>query len=136
MALEDRSDSVNKGTTPDESSKASGDIRARRRTFSVQERVAIVWESHQPGVVVAQVASKYGIAENTLFAWRRIYGSRRIEEAIQEAAKRNPLVAALMTQVKVLEDLIERQSIEAERLRHQLARRERGRGADRGSDAG
>lgn len=123
MNLDDRSGATDRSATVDESTKAFAGARARRRTFSVEERVAVVWESYQPRVVVAHLARRYGIAENTIFYWRRIYGWRRIDPRIKEAARQNPVVVALMTQVKVLEDLIESQTQEEGRLRDRLAQR-------------
>ena len=87
--------------------------------------MAIVWESYQPRVLVAQLARKHGIAVNTIVVWRRIYGLRPIDHAIKEAARHNAVVVALLTQVRLLEELIESQTVEATRLRDQLARRTR-----------
>ena len=47
-----------------------GPERRRRRTPS--EKLAIVAETHEPGVTVSLVARRHGIAPNQLFTWRRL----------------------------------------------------------------
>jgi transposase len=54
---------------------------SRRRRWSGDEKAKIVAETLAPGVRVAEVAGKYSIAPNLLFAWRREAGSREQQEA-------------------------------------------------------
>ena len=46
---------------------------ARRRHLTVAEKIKIVEESKAPGCSVAQVARRYEMNANQLFAWRRQY---------------------------------------------------------------
>ncbi|MBB2983942.1 transposase-like protein [Paraburkholderia tropica] len=45
----------------------------RRRRRSVQERVAIVQETLEPGATVSAVARRHGVNPNQVFAWRKQY---------------------------------------------------------------
>jgi transposase len=44
---------------------------ARRRRWSEQDKAKIVAESLEPGVVVADVARRYGLHRNQLYDWTR-----------------------------------------------------------------
>lgn len=54
---------------------------SRRRRWSVDEKAKIVAETFAPGVRVAEVAGKYSIAPNLLFAWRREASPRERQDA-------------------------------------------------------
>jgi transposase len=54
---------------------------SRRRRWSVDEKAKIVAETFAPGVRVAEVAGKYSIAPNLLFAWRREVSPRDRQDA-------------------------------------------------------
>jgi transposase len=43
----------------------------RRRRWSDEEKLAILKETTQPGVIVAVVARRYGIGTGQLYTWRR-----------------------------------------------------------------
>jgi transposase len=45
-----------------------------RRTFTPEQRIAMVLECAQPGVSVAQIAQRNGINANLLFTWRKLHG--------------------------------------------------------------
>lgn len=45
---------------------------ARRRRWSVAEKLRIVEESFQSGETVSVVARRHGVAPNLLFRWRRL----------------------------------------------------------------
>jgi transposase len=45
-----------------------------RRTFTPEQRLAMVLECAQPGVSVAQIAQRNGINANLLFTWRKLHG--------------------------------------------------------------
>ena len=44
----------------------------RRRRWAAAEKIAIVAETHEPGVTVSLVARRHGIAPNQVFSWRRL----------------------------------------------------------------
>lgn len=44
----------------------------RRRTWSADEKAAIVAESEGPGVSVSAVARRHGLSASQLFTWRRL----------------------------------------------------------------
>lgn len=44
----------------------------RRRTWSADEKAAIVAESEGPGVAVSAVARRHGLSASQLFTWRRL----------------------------------------------------------------
>jgi transposase len=46
----------------------------RRRRWSEEDKARIVAESLEPGVVVADVARRYGIHRNQLYGWRSAFG--------------------------------------------------------------
>jgi transposase len=46
----------------------------RRRCWSEQDKARIVAESLKPGVIVAEVAWRYGIHRNQLYGWRTAFG--------------------------------------------------------------
>ena len=46
----------------------------RRRRWSEQDKARIVAESLEPGVIVADVARRYGIHRNQLYGWRSAFG--------------------------------------------------------------
>jgi len=52
-----------------------------RRTFSDDEKRAIVAESELPGATAAKVCRKHGIVTSMLFRWRVQYGLRRKPQA-------------------------------------------------------
>jgi transposase-like protein len=57
---------------------ATGDAeRQGRRTFTDEEKRAIVVESETPGVIAAEICRRHGIATSMLFRWRVQLGYRR-----------------------------------------------------------
>jgi len=45
--------------------------RERRRRWSLQDKVRLVAETHQPGSMIRAVAARHGVCESLLFTWRR-----------------------------------------------------------------
>ncbi len=45
----------------------------KRRRRSVQEKIAIVQQSLEPGMTVSLVARQHGVAASQLFLWRKQY---------------------------------------------------------------
>jgi len=50
------------------------DERSSRRSFTDKEKLAIVLESEQPGVSVAEVCRRHGIVTSMVFRWRVQFG--------------------------------------------------------------
>ncbi len=50
------------------------DGRSNRRRFSDEQKRAIVQETEKPGVSVAQVCRRHGIATSMVFRWRVDFG--------------------------------------------------------------
>jgi transposase len=46
----------------------------RRRRWSEEDKARIVAESLKPGVIVAEVARRYGMHRNQLYGWRSAFG--------------------------------------------------------------
>jgi transposase len=46
----------------------------RRRRWSEQDKARIVAESLKPGVIVAEVARRYGMHRNQFYGWRSAFG--------------------------------------------------------------
>jgi transposase-like protein len=50
------------------------DGRSNRRRFSDEQKRAMVQETEKPGVAVAEVCRRHGIATSLLFRWRVQFG--------------------------------------------------------------
>ncbi|MER9119829.1 transposase [Mesorhizobium sp. M0954] len=48
--------------------------RSNRRRFSDEQKLAIVRETEKPGVAVAQVRRRHGVATSMAFRWREEFG--------------------------------------------------------------
>jgi transposase-like protein len=64
---------------------------ARRRRWPEQDKARLAAESLEPGVVVADVARRYGLHRNQLYGWRSAFGVQpdRTEEARKAPAFRS-----------------------------------------------
>lgn len=60
-------------------SVANGDGRSNRRSFSDEEKLALVLEAEAPGATVSQVARRHGIVTSMLFRWRVQFGFGKSE---------------------------------------------------------
>jgi transposase len=45
--------------------------RERRRRWSIEDKLRLVAETHEPGAGVRSVAVQHGVCESLLFTWRR-----------------------------------------------------------------
>jgi transposase len=97
----------------------NGPERRRRRTPA--EKLAIVAETHEPGVTVSLVARRHGIAPNQVFTWRRLASQGALvatgaEEAVVPASE----YRALQGQVRELQRLLGKKTMETEILKEAL----------------
>jgi transposase len=93
----------------------------RRRRWSAAEKLAIIEETHEPDVTVSLVARRYGIQPNQLFHWRKLAA----QGALAATNAGEPVVAAsdyraLQGQVRELQRLLGKKTMEAEILREAL----------------
>ena len=101
-------------------------VKGARYRRSLSEKVAIVRESLLPGTTATHVARKYGVALNVLYYWRKVY--RGLIDA--DIAKVMPIggadndkervIADLEVQVRNLERLLGRRTLEIALLRERL----------------
>ena len=69
----------------------------RRRTWTVEEKAAIVAESYSGSDTVCGVARRYGLTPQQLFTWRRTLRSGLVRDV--EAATAPPFVPAMIEPV-------------------------------------
>jgi transposase len=94
----------------------------RRRRWTPAEKLSMVEETYGPGASVSSVARRHGVAPNQLFSWRRLAS----DGALTAAGAGEPVVPAseykaLQTQVKELQRLLGKKTMEAEILKDALA---------------
>jgi len=58
--------------------------RERRRRWSLEEKLAIVAETWEPGVSVAKVARRHDVHANQIYGWRRLVGEGRLVAGCDE----------------------------------------------------
>lgn len=61
----------------------------RRRRWSAEEKTAVVTASLVPGAVARQVALRYGVHPNQLYAWRRWRGRRAVGDRRRQRRSRS-----------------------------------------------
>src|SRR5262249_41182936 len=93
----------------------------RRRRWTAAEKVRIVEEDFEPGITVRLVARGHGVAPNQLFTWRRLV----VEGALTAAGSGEQVVPAsdyraLQSQVRELQRLLGKKTLEAEILKEAL----------------
>jgi transposase len=106
------------------SSNYKGEVLAgpeRRRRRTPAEKLAIVAETHEPGVTVSLVARRHGIAPNQVFTWRRLAS----QGALVATGSEEPVVPAseyraLQGQVRELQRLLGKKTMETEILKEAL----------------
>lgn len=96
------------------------------RRYTLSQKIGIVRESLSPGVRVSHVAQKHGLARNVLYYWRKVY--REMAQVDLEVAQREGDDAAeladLKLQVRNLERLLGRRTLELSMLRERLGKAE------------
>ncbi|WP_316890985.1 IS3-like element ISRso10 family transposase [Ralstonia edaphi] len=90
----------------------------RRRRWSVEEKLAMVRESFEPGKTVSMVARRHGVNPNQVFQWRKLYqdGSLSAVSAGEEVVPASELAEALK-QVRELQRMLGKKTMENEILR-------------------
>src|SRR5438445_653900 len=89
--------------------------RERRRRYSVEQKLALVEETMQPGMTVSAVPRIHGVSPSLLFNWRRL-----MTQGGQVAVKADEDVVAvsrareLEQRVRELERLLGRKTLEVE----------------------
>jgi transposase len=81
---------------------------ARRRRWSEQDKAKIVAESLEPGVIVADVARRYGLHRNQLYDWRAAFGIR--PDKSEPTKAEDACSAPTFVPVTVVSETPERQS--------------------------
>jgi transposase-like protein len=81
----------------------------KKSRFSEDQMVKILREADRSPV--AQVAKKHGVSEQTIYAWRKRYGSleavdvKRLRQLEQENAKLKKLVAERDLEIDVMKEV-------------------------------
>ncbi|WP_280287829.1 IS3 family transposase [Pseudomonas sp. BN417] len=103
-------------TSKDKSIEVLG--QERRRRWSVEEKLAMVRESLEPGQSVSVVARRNGINANQLFHWRKLYqdGSLSAVSAGEAVVPASELADALK-QIRELQRMLGKKTMEAEILK-------------------
>jgi transposase len=90
----------------------------QRRRRSVEEKLAIVRETFEPGATVSGVARRHQVNANQVFAWRKLYqdGSLSAVSAGEQVVPASELAEA-MKQIRELQRLLGKKTMEVEILR-------------------
>ena len=93
----------------------------RRRRYSVREKAELVALCDQPGMSVSLVARRHGISPSLLFRWRKLMkdGGVSAIQADDQVVGMGEL-KALQRQVRELERLLGRKTMEVEILKEAL----------------
>ncbi len=93
----------------------------QRRRRSVDEKLAIVRETFEPGASVSGVARRHQVNANQVFAWRKLYqdGSLSAVSAGEQVVPASDLVEA-MKQIRELQRLLGKKTMEVEILREAM----------------
>ena len=90
----------------------------QRRRRSVEEKLAIVRETFEPGATVSGVARRHQVNANQVFGWRKLYqdGSLSAVTAGEQVVPASDLADA-MKQIRELQRLLGKKTMEVEILR-------------------
>ncbi len=93
----------------------------QRRRRSVDEKLAIVRETFEPGASVSGVARRHQVNANQVFAWHKLYqdGSLSAVSAGEQVVPASDLVEA-MKQIRELQRLLGKKTMEVEILREAM----------------
>ena len=101
----------------------------RRRRWTAAEKMQLVEQTFAPGMTVSLVARQNGIAPNQLFTWRRLaaQGALTATGAEEEVVPASDY-RALQNQVRELQRLLGKKTLEAPSKRPWRSRADRKRG--------
>ncbi|KVP30572.1 transposase [Burkholderia ubonensis] len=90
----------------------------QRHRHSVEEKLAIVRETFEPGATISGVARRHQVNANQVFAWRKLYqdGSLSAVRAGEQVVPASDLAEA-MKQIRELQRLLGKKTMEMEILR-------------------
>ena len=93
----------------------------RRRRYSLQEKLALVAETEQPGMTVSLIARRNGLSQSLLFRWKKLMkgGAASAIHSGQPVIIANE-VKALQHKVRELERLLGRKTMAAEILKEAM----------------
>ena len=98
-------------TSKDKSIEVLG--QERRRRWSVEEKLAMVRESLEPGQSVSVVARRNGINPNQLFHWRKLYQ----DGSLSAVSAGEAVLADALRQIRELQRMLGKKILEAEVLK-------------------
>ena len=96
---------------------------ARRRSWPLEQKIAIIEETYEAGNSVSSVARRYGVAPNLLYRWRRLMkegGAVAVGSDDQVVGEGH--FKKLEAKVRELERLLGRKTMEVEVLKEALDR--------------
>ena len=93
----------------------------QRRRWTASEKLAIVQETYEPDATVSLVARRHGVAPNQLFRWRKLAAQGALTAtSAQEEVVAASEYRALQNQVRELQRLLGKKTLEAEILKEAL----------------
>jgi transposase len=95
----------------------------RRRRWTAAEKLSIVQETYEPDATVSLVARRHGVAPNQLFRWRKLAAQGALAAtSAQEEVVAASEYRALQNQIRELQRLLGKKTLEAEILKEELQR--------------
>jgi transposase len=92
----------------------------RRRRWSAAEKKAMIQEADQQGLSIAAAARKYGIHPNQIFRWRKLMHEGALSAVRSNEGVSVSEVKELRKQIRDLEYLLDRKTMEMEILKFAL----------------
>lgn len=83
-----------------------------RRSFSASEKLAIINEADQFGIT--QTLRKHNLSHSVYRRWKENFNQGGVSSLQSYSKQRNPEVEALEEQIRVLKNIVAKQSIELE----------------------
>ena len=94
---------------------------ARRRRFTMEQKLAVVAETMQPGMSISYVARRHGLSPSLVFRWRQLMseGGKQAVRVDDDVVGANE-VRRLEVRVRELERMLGRKTLEVEILKEAL----------------